>query len=78
LKEAGVLTIEHCIALSGLSPEAVAALAEYDHLPDIVADELGNYLGKRSVMTLPKIATGGSAIPYQCESNRLSLAAIAR
>jgi len=46
LKEAGVLTIEHCIALSGLSPEAVAALAEYDHLPDIVADELGNCLGK--------------------------------
>lgn len=39
-----MLTIEHYIALSGLSPEEVAALAEHDHLPDIVAAEPGNYL----------------------------------
>jgi hypothetical protein len=39
-----VLTIEYCIALPGLPPEAVTALEEDDHLPDIIAAEPGNYL----------------------------------
>jgi hypothetical protein len=33
--------------------------------------------GKGAVTTLPNIATGGVATPYQLASNRLSLAAIA-
>jgi hypothetical protein len=39
-----MLTIEDCIALSGLSPEEVTALAEHEHMPEIAAAELGQYL----------------------------------
>lgn len=33
-------TSEYCIVLSDLPLEAMAALVEHDHLPDIVAAEL--------------------------------------
>ena len=39
-----MLSIEDCIALSSLTEEEVAAIAEHEHLPMIVAAELGNYL----------------------------------
>ena len=39
-----MLTIEDCIELSGLTEEEVDALAEHEHLPEIVAAQLGNYL----------------------------------
>lgn len=39
-----MLTIEDCIALSELTEEEIAAIAEHEHLPAIVAAELGNYL----------------------------------
>jgi hypothetical protein len=39
-----MLTIEDCIALSGLSPGEVAALAEHEHIPEIAAAEFGQYL----------------------------------
>jgi hypothetical protein len=39
-----MLTFEDCIALSELTDEEVAAIAEHEHLPMIVAAELGNYL----------------------------------
>jgi hypothetical protein len=39
-----MLTIEDCIALSELTPEEIAAIAEDTHLPDIIAAELGCYL----------------------------------
>jgi hypothetical protein len=39
-----MLTIQDCIALCGLSEAEVDALAEHEHLPEIVAVELGNYL----------------------------------
>jgi hypothetical protein len=39
-----VLTFEDCIALSELTDEEVAAIAEHEHLPMIVAAEFGNYL----------------------------------
>lgn len=39
-----MLTLEDCIALSGLTPEEIAAIAEHEHIPDIVAAELGRYL----------------------------------
>jgi hypothetical protein len=43
-EERAMLSVEDCIALSELSEEEVAAIAEHEHLPDIVAAELGNYL----------------------------------
>jgi hypothetical protein len=39
-----MLALEDCIALSSLSEEEIAAIAEHEHLPMIVATELGNYL----------------------------------
>ena len=42
-----MLTIQDCIALSGLSEAEIDALAEHEHIPEIVATELGNYLIRR-------------------------------
>ena len=39
-----MLTLEDCIALSDLTQEEIDAIAEHEHLPEIVAAELGNYL----------------------------------
>lgn len=39
-----MLSLEDCIALSSLAEEEIAAIAEHEHLPMIVAAELGNYL----------------------------------
>jgi len=39
-----MLTIEDCIALSGLTSEEIVAIAEDAHLPDIIAAELGCYV----------------------------------
>ena len=38
------LSLEDCIALCGLSEEEVLAVAEHEHIPEIAAAELGNYL----------------------------------
>jgi hypothetical protein len=39
-----MLSIEDCIALSSLTEDEVAAIAEHEHLPMVVAAELGSYL----------------------------------
>lgn len=39
-----MLTLEDCIALSELNEEEIAAIAEHEHIPEIVAAEYGNYL----------------------------------
>lgn len=39
-----MLTYEDCIALCELSEEEVAAIAEHEHVPEIVALEMGHYL----------------------------------
>lgn len=39
-----MLTIEDCIGLSELTEEEIRAIAEHEHIPDIAALELGNYL----------------------------------
>jgi hypothetical protein len=39
-----MLTLDDCIALSELRPDEVAAIAEVEHLPSIIAAELGCYL----------------------------------
>lgn len=39
-----MLTFEDCVALSELTDEEIAAIAEHEHLPMIVATEFGNYL----------------------------------
>jgi hypothetical protein len=39
-----MLTLEDCLALCELEEDEVEAIAEHEHLPEIVAAELGNYL----------------------------------
>ena len=39
-----MLTLEECIALSGLTEDEVMAIAEHEHIPHMAAVELGNYL----------------------------------
>ena len=39
-----MLTFEDCLGLSGLSEDEILAIAEHEHLPEIAALELGNYL----------------------------------
>jgi hypothetical protein len=39
-----VLTFEDCLGLCELSEEEIRAIAEHEHVPDIVALELGTYL----------------------------------
>ncbi len=39
-----MLSYEDCLALSDLTEEEIAAIAEHEHLPMIVAAELGCYL----------------------------------
>ena len=38
------LTLQECIDWSGLDEEEILAIAEHEHVPEIVAVELGNYL----------------------------------
>ncbi len=42
-----MLDIESCIALSGLTEEEIAAIAEHEHIPAMLAVELGGYLAGR-------------------------------
>lgn len=39
-----MLTLEDCIGLCGLSEEEILAIVEHEHIPEIAAVELGNYL----------------------------------
>jgi hypothetical protein len=39
-----MLTLKDCVAMCDLTDQEVAAIAEHEHLPTIVAAELGNYL----------------------------------
>jgi DNA repair protein RadC len=39
-----MLTIEDCIGLSELTEEEILAIAQHEHIPEIAAVEMGNYL----------------------------------
>ncbi len=52
-----LITIEDCVGLSGLTREEIEAIAEHEHLPEIVAAELGFYLdqtpeGQRTIRSM--------------------------
>jgi hypothetical protein len=42
-----MITLEDCIGLCGLTEEEVLAIAEHEHLPEIAATALGQYLLSR-------------------------------
>jgi hypothetical protein len=39
-----MLTIQDCIGLCRLTEDEIAAIAEHEHLPDMLALEMGDYL----------------------------------
>ena len=39
-----MLTLQDCIELSDLSEEEILAIAEHEHIPEMLAVEMGNYL----------------------------------
>lgn len=39
-----MISLEDCVALSGLTEEQVLAIAEHEHLPEMAAAALGQYL----------------------------------
>jgi hypothetical protein len=39
-----MLSLEDCIALCDLTEEEVLAIAQHEHIPEMAATELGNYL----------------------------------
>ena len=39
-----MLTLEDCIRLSGLTEEEIDAIAEHEHVPEVVAAEIASYL----------------------------------
>ncbi len=47
LLEYAMITLEDCIALSGLTEAEVLALAEHEHIPEIAAAALAEYLLKQ-------------------------------
>jgi len=52
-----MLSLEDCIVLSDLTPEEVHAIAEHEHVPEVIATELGCYLvhcagGRQAIRTI--------------------------
>jgi len=41
-----MLTVQECVDMSELSNEAIRAIAEHEHIPEVVAAELGQELLK--------------------------------
>lgn len=39
-----MISLEDCVAMCGLSPEEVAAVSEHEHIPEIAATALAEYL----------------------------------
>lgn len=39
-----MLTIQDCIELSGLTEEEILAIAEHEHVPEMIALQMGHYL----------------------------------
>lgn len=39
-----MLTYEDCLGLSEMTEEEIEAIAEHEHIPEMVALEMGNYL----------------------------------
>jgi len=50
-----MLTYEDCVGLCELSEEEVDAIAEHEHVPTIVAAEIGSYLVHDAATGVPMI-----------------------
>jgi hypothetical protein len=60
-----MLTVQECVDMSELSNETIRAIAEHEHIPEVVAAEVGQELLK---------ATGGIAEIHRILEENLELA----
>lgn len=42
----GMITLDDCVALCGLSEEEILAIAEHEHIPEMAATALASYLAQ--------------------------------
>jgi hypothetical protein len=47
-KDMPMISLEDCIGMCGLDPDEVAAIGEHEHIPDIAAAALADYLLKQA------------------------------
>jgi hypothetical protein len=50
-----MISIEDCIALTGLTRDEVDAIAEHEHLPEAAATALASYLMRKETVGVPAI-----------------------
>jgi hypothetical protein len=43
-----MISFEDCVALCGLSPEEISAIAEHEHVPEVAATALASYLMRQA------------------------------
>jgi len=70
-----MLTFDDCLALCELTEEEIAAIAEHEHLPMIVAAELGNYLihGPDGALRIKRIILDDMMVADQAGDNGRAL-----
>ena len=77
-----MLTFDDCLALCELTEEEIAAIAEHEHLPMIVAAELGNYLiqGPDGALRIKRIILDDMLVANRAGDNgrRLTLKLVLR
>ena len=54
-----IVTVQECVDMSELSNEAIRAIAEHEHIPEVVAAELGQELLKGPVASPNSADVGG-------------------
>ena len=76
-----MISLEDCIAMSGLSREEVDAIAEHEHLPEAAAAALAGYLMEHEAHGLPAtvsaLADHRIVIPMPGATESLNVAAAA-
>ena len=50
-----MLTYQDCLGLSGFTEDEIEAIAEHEHVPEIIAIELANYLAETDSDGMPRI-----------------------
>ena len=55
-----MISLEDCVGLSGLTEEEILAIAEHEHIPEIAASALGQYLSRQE---------RGIEQPRECHGN---------
>jgi hypothetical protein len=70
-----MLTAQECVDMSELSNEAIRAIAEHEHIPEVVAAELGQEMLKtaRGIAEIERILEENLGLAVQaCEQDKIN------